>query len=406
MKRRHALGLLAAPALQGQAPPAPITMPPDEARALPKSGSDTGTLFTDLEALGRRATTLRPSAFASFDEYRREGRRMVLAALGSEPPPVDPRPQVVHREETAAFVREKIIFSTAPELRVPAYLHLPKQRTGRVPAIIDLHSHGGMFLFGKEKVIGFEGDHPAMVEYHKANYEGRPTATELARRGYAVLTIDAFGFGERRILVDDDIGDGYDRHRYSLEDVRRLNQRCRTKESTIVKTLAYAGLTWPGVIAWDDMRSVDYLLTRPEIDPARIGCVGVSMGGWRSLVLAGLDARIAAACVTGFMSTARPMMRRHMDTHSFVHFIPRLHDRIDLPGVVSLRAPLPLLVQQCRRDGLFPLEGMEESLTAIAAVYKAAGAPEAFSGRFYDERHIFNVHMQDEAIAWFDRLLK
>lgn len=409
MKRREALSLLGVSALPAQAAAQEPGMPPDQPCALAPANSDTGTLFAEMEKLGRRSAF--PESFlsgkwSSYDEFRRAGRRLAFEALGSEPPKVDPRPEIVHRQEFDAYTREKIVFSTAPEFRVPAYLHLPKKRSGRVPAIVDLHSHGGMFLFGKEKVIDFGENHPAMTPYHAANYEGRPTATELARRGYAVITIDAFGFGERRILMDDDHADGWERAKYSLDDVRRLNQKCRAKESTIVKTLAYAGLSWPGIIGWDDIRTVDFLLTRPEIDPARIGCVGVSMGGWRSLVLAGLDDRIAAGCVVGFMSTAKPMMRKHMDTHSFVHFIPRLHDKLDLPDVVALRAPKPLLVQQCSRDGLFPLEGMRESVDKIAQIYAKTGSGGAFLGKFYDERHIFNVEMQNDAFAWFDKWLK
>ena len=406
--RREALALLGAAGAAAQTG-AEAGMPPDQPRILSPSGSDTGSLFAAMEQLARRADfpdSFLAAKWTSVEEWRRAGRRLVLDALGPEPPPVDPRPELVHRREFPDFVREKVVFSSAPEFRVPAYVHLPRKRAGRAPAIVDLHSHGGMFLFGKEKVIDFGANHPAMTEYHKANYEGRPTATALARRGYVVITIDAFGFGERRILMDEDLGAGWDRSRYTLEDVRRLNQKCRQKESTIVKTLAYAGLTWPGIVAWDDIRTVDYLLTRPEVDPERIGCVGVSMGGWRALLLAGLDSRIAAACVTGFMSTAKPMMRRHMDTHSFVHFIPRLHGRLDLPDIVALRAPKPLLVQQCRRDGLFPPEGMEESVAKIARIYGKCGAQDAFSGRFYDQPHIFNVAMQEEAFAWFGQQLK
>ena len=81
------------------------------------------------------------------------------------------------------------------------------------------------------------------------------------------------------------------------------------------------------------------------------------MGGYRSLPASGLDERIRAGCVVGFMSTVRPMIRRHIDTHSFVHFVPDLHRYLDLPDVVALRAPKPLLVQQCRQDGLFPPAG-------------------------------------------------
>jgi dienelactone hydrolase len=339
------------------------------------------------------------------EEYRQAGRKAVLEALGPAPPAVAPRAEVVDRADLGDLIREKVVFSTSPEFRVPAYLHIPKQRRGRLPAIVDLHSHGGMFLFGKEKVIDFGENHPAMVEYHRVNYEGRPTATALARRGYVVITIDAFPFGERRLMMDEDLGAGWERRNYSIDDVKRLNAKCRQKESTIVKSLAYAGLTWPGVVAWDDMRTVDYLVSRPEVDPARIGCVGVSMGGYRALLLAGLDSRIAAGCVTGFMSTVRPMIRKHMDTHSFVHFIPGVHGGLDLPDVVALRVPKPLLVQQCRRDGLFPPAGMEESVEKLRAIYRKAGAERAFTAEFFDVPHIFNREMQDRAFAWLDGAL-
>ena len=115
--------------------------------------------------------------------------------------------------------------------------------------------------------------------FHERNYDGRPTATELVRRGYVVISIDAFMFGERRTILDADLKHGWDRSRYGEEEVKHLNQQCRSKESTLVKALTFAGLTWPGVVAWDDMRTVDYLVTRPEVDAKRVGCMGISMGG-------------------------------------------------------------------------------------------------------------------------------
>ena len=76
------------------------------------------------------------------------------------------------------------------------------------------------------------------------------------------------------------------------------------------------------------------------------------------------------------------------------------------PDVVALRAPKPLLVLQCKRDGLFPLVGMEESLRKLEAIYAKAGAAKAFRGKFYDVPHIFNVEMQEEAFAWLDGHLR
>ena len=263
-----------------------------------------------------------------------------------------------------------------------------------------------MYLFGKEKVIDLGTNHATLTEYHQRNYDGRPTATALVRRGYVVISIDAFMFGERRVLLDADLPLGWDRSRYTAEQIQRLNQTCRSKEPTIVKGLTLAGLTWPGIVFWDDIRTVDYLVTRPEVDPQRIGCIGISMGGYRSTYLAGLDERIAAACVVGFMSTVRPMIRKHLDTHSFVHFLPGLHQQLDLPDVVSMMAPKPLMVQQCSQDHLFPMSGMQDSLDKLQAIYQKAGVPDRFAGKFYDVPHRLMRPMQDEAFAWFDKWLK
>jgi dienelactone hydrolase len=377
--------------------------------AAPQRPADLGTLFPAVETLAGKQEfpwSFLTGRFPNLPAFRQAATGKVFELLSYTAPKVDPRPEIVETTDCGDYTREKILFSTTPDFRVPAYVLVPKGLTGRAPAIVDLHSHGGMFVFGKEKVIDFGSNHPAMTVYHKANYDGRPTATALVRRGYVVISIDAFMFGERRLLLDEDSRFGYDRAKYTAEDAVYLSRQCAKKESTIVKSLAFAGMTWPGIVFWDDIRTVDYLAGRPEVDSSRIGCLGISMGGYRSLYLAALDDRIRAACVTGFMSTVRPMLRAHIDTHSFVHFLPGLHRYLDLPDVSSLTAPRALLVQQCSRDGLFPLSGMKESVAKIAAVYAKAGCADQFSGRFYDEPHRFTVAMQDEAFAWFDRHLK
>ena len=374
--------------------------------------ADLGSLFPDVERLAGGAeyaySFLQPH-FRDWNAYRLIAREKILDAFAYRPAFVTPQAEVVDRADLGDYIREKIVFSTSPELRVPAYVLIPKGLKGPAPAIVDLHSHGGMFLFGKEKVIDF-GDnqnHPAMVAYHKENYEGRPTATYWVRRGYVVITIDAFMFGERRVLMpEDEVRFGRDRAKYAADTVAKLNQVCRGKEAEIVKGLTFAGMTWPGIATWDDMRTVDYLLTRPEVDPRRIGCVGVSFGGHRTLFLAGLDERIAAACVVGFMSAVRPMIRQHAEKHSFVHFVPHLHRGLDLPDVVALAAPRPLMVQQCKQDKLFPLAGMEAAVEKIASIYRKAGVPDKFSGRFYDVPHRFSLAMQDDAAMFFDQHLK
>ncbi len=315
------------------------------------------------------------------------------------------RAEVIERTDCGEYIREKIVFSTSPIFRVPAYVLVPKGLTRPAPAIVDLHSHGGMFLFGKEKVVDLGKNHAAMTAYHEHNYDGRPTATALVRRGYVVIMIDALMFGERRTLLDADLKRGWDRSAYSAADVQHLNAQCRAKEATLVKALTLAGATWPGIVCWDDLRTVDYLTTRPEVDAKRIGCLGISMGGYRAMFLSALDERIRAGCIVGFMSTVAPMIQAHLDTHSWVHFLPALHRFLDWPDVASLAAPRSLMVLQCSQDRLFPPEGMKAAVDKIAAVFRRAGAGEKFTSRFYDVPHRFTRPMQDDALAWFQRQL-
>src|SRR5205823_4732452 len=268
-------------AARGPSRPAEPAPPADTPRDLKPTGADLGSLFPDVEKLAddnRYAFAFPGDRFRTFDDFKAAARDKVLELLLYRPEKVDPKAEVLERVEREDHVREKVVFSTGPHFRVPAYVLIPKKLKAPAPAVVDLHSHGGMFLFGKEKVIDLGVNHPAMTDYHERNYDGRPTATALVRRGYVVITIDAFLFGERRLLLDADLKYGWDRSKYGADDVEHLNARCRGKESTLAKALVLAGATWPGVVCWDDLRTVDYLAARPEVDPKRIGCLGISMG--------------------------------------------------------------------------------------------------------------------------------
>lgn len=385
------------------------TVSADPARELLPTAADLGTNFPFVEQI---AAMCRPSLFPidqriEFnDAFRTAARAKVREVLSYEPPRVDFEPEILGRADCGDYWCERVLISTTPWFRIPAYVLIPKGLKNPAPAIVDLHSHGGMFLFGKEKVIDFGTNHPAMIKYHQQNYDGRPTATALVKRGYVVISIDAFMFGERRVLLDEDLKFGWDRSKYSLDDVQHLNQKCRAKESTIAKSLVLAGATWPGVVNFDDRRVVEYLTTRPDVDATRIGCIGISMGGYRSAYLAATDERIKAACVVGFMSSMRPMLQSHVDTHSWIHFLPGLHKLMDFPELVSLTAPRALFVQQCSQDRLFPLAGMQSSIRRIAELYESAGCRDQFLGRFYDEPHRWSIAMQDEAFTWLDEKLR
>jgi dienelactone hydrolase len=378
---------------------------------LPSGASDIGTLFPVVKELAnqcRYPLSWLQRDYSGPEAYRQAVREKILELFHYAPPQVALSPELIDRWETPEYIQEKILFSSAPWFRVPAYILIPKGRKGPRPAIVDLHSHGGMFVYGKEKVMPMPGgDPPAIAKYRQENYEGRSTSLALCRRGYVVISIDSFYFGERRTFFGNDAEKyGADRSKYSLQDVASLNRRAGEGEATLAKSLCWAGATWQGIVHWDDLRTVDYLVSRPEVDPSKIGCVGISMGGYRSDFLAALEDRIQCAVSVGWMSALRPMIRSHVDTHSFLHFLPGLANFMDLPDVIGCMVPKPLMVLQCSRDELYPLDGMKESLAKLEGIYTKAGAASKFIGRFYDQPHFFSIKMQEDAFDWLDRWLK
>ena len=142
------------------------------------------------------------------------------------------------------------------------------------------------------------------------------------------------------------------------------------------------------------------------MDPDRIGCCGLSVGGFRSAHLAGLDARIKAAVVVGWMSSYGAMLRTKITSIGPMKFIPGLYRYLDLPDVAAMTAPGGLMVIHGTQDGLFTNEGVREAFDKIGKIYAKAGVPDRFEGVTYDGPHEFNAAMQDRAFAWLERWLK
>src|SRR5262249_43915834 len=292
--------------------------------------------------------------------------------------------------------------NTTPDLRVPAYVLVPKNGKRPAPALVALHDHGGFYFWGKEKLVEDKDESGVLTEFKKRCYDGRSIASELARQGYVVAVIDMFYWGERRLLLDDDSRDWRERPAtIAAERVAAFNRRASDSESLVGRTIYAAGFTWPGVMFWDDLRTVDYLLTRPEVDPKRVGCVGLSVGGLRACHLAALDDRIKAAVVVGWMASFPAQLKKHV-VHTIGHtkVVPGLMKHLDYPDVASLAAPAALLVINGSKDKLFDLDGVKASFAKLAACYKKAGAADRLRTHLYDTPHEFNAAMQTEAWAW------
>lgn len=368
-----------------------------------------GSLYPFVRATAERSTlplSYLSGRFADLETWKREGRVTVRRLWQYDPPTCAPQPEVIERTDCGAYLREKLYFHTTPDIRVPAYLLLPNDGRPKHPAIVALHDHGAFFVWGKEKLVELPGEHPTLTEFKRQYYGGRSIADELARRGYVVLVIDMFYWGERRMLLPGDPPSYRDRDRMTAEEVRAFNARASASTSLVATGLFEAGITWSGVMFTDDLRSVDYLASRPEVDPERIGCCGLSVGGFRAAHLAGLDERIKAAVVVGWMATYGSMLQSHLTSIGFMKVIPGLYQQMDLPDIAAMTCPGGLMVIHGTQDALFPNSGVQEAYAKIRAVYERAGVPERFAGVTFDGPHQFNAEMQDRAFAWLDRWLK
>jgi dienelactone hydrolase len=371
-------------------------------------GSDVGSLYPFIQSQavkGEFPLSFLNRQVRSLPAWKRRARGKLLDLLEYAPVQCPHRAEVVERTDCGDYFREKLYFNTTPDVRVPAYMLVPKNAKLPAPAIVALHDHGAFYFWGKEKLVELEKEHAALTKFKKQYYDGRSITSELARQGYVVIVIDMFYWGERRMLLDKDPADWRDRPKdITTERIAAFNQRASQNEQLVGRTIYAAGFTWPGVMFWDDIRTVDYLVTRPEVDKKRIGCVGLSVGGLRSCHLAALDDRIKAAVVVGWMTSIPAQLKRHVvNTIGHTKVVPGLYRYLDYPDVASLAMPSALLVINGRKDTLFAPEGVRAAFDKLTACYQKAGVPEKVCLQMHDTPHEFNTEMQAEAWAWLKR---
>src|SRR5438046_814329 len=156
-------------------------------------------------------------------------------------------------------------------------------------------------------IRSIQQEHAALISFKKTYYDGRSYASELARSGYVVVVADCFYWGERRLTYT------YPPTSYrqavagldasSERYVSVVDDFLEQRTADLITLLGYNGLNWLGIVSYDDMRAVDVLVSLPEVDSRRIGCIGLSGGGFRSTYLAGRDARIRAGVLGAWMTT-------------------------------------------------------------------------------------------------------
>jgi dienelactone hydrolase len=302
-----------------------------------------------------------------------EYRRQLLEMLGLDPLPerTDLKADVTGRTEHDEIVVENIHFQSRPGLYVTGNLYLPKKIDKPLPTILYVCGHGQV----KKDGVAYGA---------KANYQHH--GAWFARNGYACLTIDTLQLGEIE-------GIHHGTHRYGMW--WWLNR----------------GYTPAGVEAWNCVRALDYLETRPEVDKTRFGVTGRSGGGAYSWWIAAIDERIQCAVpVAGITTLRNHVVDGTVEGHCDCMFMVNTY-RWDYPLVAALVAPRPLLIANSDTDRIFPLDGVYHTFEKVRSIYRLyepveRGVTAKVALNITAGPHKDTQELQTHAFRWFNFHLK
>lgn len=327
-----------------------------------------------------------------FDKWRTQARNVLQECMQIVPPaPSDYAMELIDTERREGYEARKIRFDVSEWCRIPAYLLVPDGK-GPFPAVVMLHDHGAHFTIGKEKMVRPFGV-PAEVladadRWAEGCYDGQYAGDYFAAHGYVVLSIDALFWGERSRKEGTD---------YDVQQALACN-------------FLQMGASWGAFINMDDVRSAEFLASLPFVDKNRIGCLGFSMGAYRSWMLSALTDCVKASASICWMNTTDQLMtltnNQNKGGSAYSMLIPGLRRYLDYPHTASIACPKPTLFFNGTRDKLFPVKGVEDAYRIMQAVWQSQNASDRLVTKIWEEKHFFNKKMQREVLDFFDKWLK
>ncbi|MGE3311065.1 MAG: alpha/beta hydrolase family protein [Limisphaerales bacterium] len=313
-------------------------------------------------------SAVRPASLADWQAGRESVRQELQDMLGLLPFPerTDLRPAVTGRLEGSGIIVEKLHFQSQPGLYVTANLYRPATQSGPLPAILYVCGHARVFT------NGVSCGNKTAYQHH---------GIWFARHGYVSLLIDTLQLGE------------IEGHHHGTH---RLGQWWWNSR----------GYTPAGVEAWNGIRAIDYLVSRPEVDASRIGITGRSGGGSYSWTTAALDDRIrVAAPVAGITDLHNHVVDGTVEGHCDCMFFVNTF-RWDFARHAALLAPRPLLIVNTDSDTIFPLDGVQRIHAATREIYRLHRSESLLGLVTAPGPHKDTQDLQVPVFRWFNQHLK
>ena len=343
------------------------------------------------------------SRIRNFKKWKKAARAKVLECMMTPPKAAAAWDmEVLGEEQRDGYKAQKIAFNINAYSRITAYLLIPDGK-GPFPTVNALHDHGAHLFIGKEKMIRpfftpEEQDAPAKQAlcqeilddadaWARQLYDNQYVGDYLAKHGYVVFSADAPMWGERGRK------EGVDRNKYDL----------------IAGNMMMLGRDLSAFMTYDDISSTEFLASLPMVDAKRIGCVGCSMGAYRSWMLSALSDRIKAGASICWMITTDAQLTRRFgrkENGGFANCIPGLRQYLDYPHIASLACPKPMLFINGTKDKLFPVSGVKDAFAEMHQVWKSQGVDNLLDTELWEIPHSCRLKAQEKMLKFLDKNLK
>jgi len=325
------------------------------------------------QQLARRAAEVKsletPAAIEARQQYIRERLLAEIGGLPNERTPL--RAKVTGVLDGGDYTVEKVVFESLPRYYVTANVYVPKNARPPFPAVLGAAGHSGS---GKA------------AEVYQRAWVG------MVKRGILVLAWDPPGQGERFQYLD-------------ASGKKSLYEGGGPGEHTMAGIQCLlTGTSVARYFIWDGMRALDYLLTRGDVDPARIGAAGNSGGGTMTSYLAAFEPRIAVAAPSCYLTSWETLWPTRGPQDAEQVFPGFIADGLNFGDFLISFAPKPLQMATATRD-YFPIAGAKATFAEAQRIYTALGAAERVAFFEFDDTHGWSKPRREATYRWFSRWL-
>ena len=325
-----------------------------------------------LEQLQMRQNLI--AGLKSAEDWRRrqaEVKAALARVLGPFPERTPLNARVTRTIDKADFRVEHIVFESRPNFYVTASLFLPRKLSGKAPAVLNVIGHTD-------------------IAFRSPFYQR--LILNLVRKNFIVFAMDPIGQGERLQYFDPQLG-------------RSLIGGATSEHSYLGKQCFLTGDSAANYFTWDGIRAIDYLQSRPEVDPERIGVTGISGGGTQTSYISAVDERVKVAAPANYICGLRRLYESIGPQDGEQNFNAGVLNGLDHADFLEVRAPRPTLMLATTRD-FFSIQGARETYQEARKAFEALGAPDHLAMTEDDAGHDYTKKNLEALYAFFQKHLQ